>query len=213
MKDMPRQLTLEQWDTRYKELRRQGLREPSYGGPLSRHVAESSDYRLAKLRYDDSPAALRLWNFLLTEEQRLHQAKTQGKKIIGVMKDLGTVPVMTYSLDNLVAFYPDGTWWIPCITELNTGMLAIADSLGIDESFCPVRAMLGAFVSGEHFPIPDRLICERLRNVRRFFCHRPEAQQSRLSDFMVGNSTQAHTRTKRRSRDPARRIFFAENTG
>ncbi|HUT92927.1 MAG TPA: 2-hydroxyacyl-CoA dehydratase family protein, partial [Thermoguttaceae bacterium] len=39
------------------------------------------------------------------------------------------------------------------------GLLEIADSLGIDDSFCPVRAMLGAFVSQAHFPIPDLLIC------------------------------------------------------
>ena len=31
--------------------------------------------------------------------------------------------------------------------------------MGIDESFCPVRAMLGAFVSRAHFPIPDLLDC------------------------------------------------------
>jgi benzoyl-CoA reductase/2-hydroxyglutaryl-CoA dehydratase subunit BcrC/BadD/HgdB len=43
--------------------------------------------------------------------------------------------------------------------ELNAGLLSIADSLGIDESFCPVRAMLGAFVSEAHFPIPDLLVC------------------------------------------------------
>jgi len=43
--------------------------------------------------------------------------------------------------------------------ELSAGLLSIADSLGIDESFCPVRAMLGAFVTGAHFPLPDRLIC------------------------------------------------------
>jgi hypothetical protein len=155
----PQQITLEQWDGRYGQLKQQGLSEPWYGGPLSRHVYKENDYRLSNLRYDNSPAALRLWNFLLTEEQRLHEAKSRGKKIVGAMKDLGTVPVMAYAFDNLVAFYPDGAWWIPCITELNTGLLAIADSLGIDESFCPVRAMLGAFVSGEHFPIPDRLIC------------------------------------------------------
>ncbi len=75
------------------------------------------------------------------------------------MKDLGTVPVMAYSLDNVIAFYPDGAWWIPCVMELSDKLFSIADSLGIDESFCPVRAMLGAFVNEEHFPIPDMLIC------------------------------------------------------
>ncbi|MHC4618568.1 MAG: 2-hydroxyacyl-CoA dehydratase [Planctomycetota bacterium] len=154
----PRQITLEQWDEQYRRLQKAGLREPEYGGPISRHV-EDGDYRLLKLRYDNSEASLRLWNFLLTEEQRLHKARAEGKKIVGTMKDLGTVPVMAYSLENVVAFYPDGAWWIPCVMELSAGLLGIADSLGIDESFCPVRAMLGAFVTGAHFPIPDRLIC------------------------------------------------------
>lgn len=158
MTDEPRQITLEQWDRRYKQLQNRGLSEPGYGGPLSRHV-EDGNYRLLKLRYDNSAAALRLWNFLLTEEDRLHQARAQGKKIVGTMKDLGTVPVMAYSSDKLVAFYPDGAWWIPCVMELSAGLLSIADSLGIDESFCPVRAMLGAFVTGAHFPIPDLLTC------------------------------------------------------
>jgi benzoyl-CoA reductase/2-hydroxyglutaryl-CoA dehydratase subunit BcrC/BadD/HgdB len=43
--------------------------------------------------------------------------------------------------------------------ELGAGLLEIADSLGVDESFCPVRAMLGAFVTEAHFPIPDLLVC------------------------------------------------------
>jgi benzoyl-CoA reductase/2-hydroxyglutaryl-CoA dehydratase subunit BcrC/BadD/HgdB len=42
---------------------------------------------------------------------------------------------------------------------LSAGLLKIADELGISESFCPVRAMLGAFVSGSHFPKPDLLFC------------------------------------------------------
>ena len=158
MSDVPRQITLEEWDRRYEELQRAGIHQPSYSGPLSRHV-EDGDKRLLKLRYDNSAAALRLWNFLLTEEDRLHEARTSGKKLVGTMKDLGTVPVMAYSFDNVVAFYPDGAWWIPCVMELDAGLLEIADSLGIDESFCPVRAMLGAFVTGAHFPLPDLLTC------------------------------------------------------
>jgi benzoyl-CoA reductase/2-hydroxyglutaryl-CoA dehydratase subunit BcrC/BadD/HgdB len=74
------------------------------------------------------------------------------------MKDLGTVPVMAYSLPNVVAFYPDGAWWTPCI-EMSAELLGIAGSMGINESFCPVRAMLGAFVAGDRFPIPDLLVC------------------------------------------------------
>jgi benzoyl-CoA reductase/2-hydroxyglutaryl-CoA dehydratase subunit BcrC/BadD/HgdB len=155
---MPKRITLEQWDLQYEQLQGAGIYQPNYGGPLSRHL-DDGDQRLLKLRYDNSAAALRLWNFLLTEEDRLRDARAGGKKLIGTMKDLGTVPVMAYSFGNLVAFYPDGAWWIPCVMELSAGLLNIADSLGIDESFCPVRAMLGAFVTGAHFPLPDRLIC------------------------------------------------------
>ncbi len=158
MNGAARRITLGEWDGRYAELRAAGLCEPSYGGPLRRHV-DDGDLRLVKLRMDNSAAALRLWNFLLSEEDRLHQARAEGKKIVGTMKDLGTVPVMAYSLDDVVAFYPDGAWWIPCVMENRTGLLEIADSLGIDESFCPVRAMLGAFVSEAHFPIPEMLTC------------------------------------------------------
>ncbi len=158
MTDAPRQLTLDEWDRRYRQLERTGLVQPCYGGPLSRHLRDG-DYRLASLRYDNSPAALRLWNFLLTEEDRLREARQRGKKIVGAMKDLGTVPVMADSFSNLIAFYPDGAWWIPCVMELSAGLLEIADSLGIDESFCPVRALLGAFVTRCHFPIPDLLVC------------------------------------------------------
>ena len=158
MNNEPQQITIAEWDKHYEHLQKQGLSEPDYGGLLSRHVGDG-DKRLLKLRYDNSAAALRLWNFLLTEEKRLHQARAEGKKIVGTMKDLGTVPVMAFSLDDVVAFYPDGAWWIPCVMEFSAGLLEVADSLGIDESFCPVRAMLGAFITEAHFPIPDQLIC------------------------------------------------------
>ncbi len=39
------------------------------------------------------------------------------------------------------------------------GFFRIADSIGINDSFCPVRAMLGAFITGEHFSRPDLLTC------------------------------------------------------
>jgi benzoyl-CoA reductase/2-hydroxyglutaryl-CoA dehydratase subunit BcrC/BadD/HgdB len=158
MSDAARRITLDQWDQRYAELRAAGLSEPNYGGPLRRHV-DDGDLRLQKLLMDNSPASLRLWNFLLSEEDRLRRSRDQGKKLVGTMKDLGTVPVMAYSLNNLVAFYPDGAWWLPCVMECSTGLLEIADSLGIDDSFCPVRALLGAFVSQDNFPLPGLIIC------------------------------------------------------
>lgn len=158
MKAPPARISLDEWDGRYEELRRGGLREPSCGGPLRRHVADG-DRGLRRLSFDNSAAALRLWNFLLTEEDRLHAARAGGCRIVGAMKDLGTVPVMAYSLPGLVAFYPDGAWWTPCVMEMSDELLNVADRLGIDETFCPVRAMLGAFVTRRHFPIPDLLVC------------------------------------------------------
>jgi len=156
--EKPAQLSLRDWDDRYLELKAQGFQEPEYGGPLSRHL-DDGDLRLQKLRFDNSPESLRLWNFLLTEEERLKAAKKAGHKLVGTMKDLGTIPVLAYAFPNMTAFYPDGAWWIPCVMELSAGLLDVADALGFDESFCPVRAMLGAFVTGAHFPIPDHLIC------------------------------------------------------
>jgi len=157
--DHPQKLTLDQWDERYRALCHGGLSEPDYGGPLRRHLDSGGDRRLLRLRMDNSAAALRLWNLLLSEEDRLHRARAEGKFLVGTMKDLGTVPVMAYSLDDVLAFYPDGAWWTPCLMEHSEGLLALADRLGVDDSFCPVRAMLAALVNEEHFPVPDALIC------------------------------------------------------
>ena len=42
MNDAPRRITLAEWEQRYVALRAAGLREPSYGGPLGRHVDDGS---------------------------------------------------------------------------------------------------------------------------------------------------------------------------
>ena len=159
MNTSPRKLSLDEWDDRYEQLRRDGLREPGYGGRLRRHVVREKDFRLQQLQFDSSPAALRLWNFLLTENERLHQARAMGHKIVGTMKDLGTVPVMACALPGVRAFYPDGAWWTPCLMECSDKLLQQAEMMGIDASFCPVRAMLPAFENGGHFPEPDLLVC------------------------------------------------------
>lgn len=153
----PAQITMQQWDRRYEQLKAAGLSEPFFGGPLSRHVTDG-DTRLRHLKLDNSGAALGLWNLLLSENARLRQYRAGGQKIIATMKDLGTVPVMVYSLDNAVAFYPDGAWWTPCLMEQNEGLFELAAQYGLDESYCPVRAMLAAFVNEEHFPRPDLAI-------------------------------------------------------
>jgi benzoyl-CoA reductase/2-hydroxyglutaryl-CoA dehydratase subunit BcrC/BadD/HgdB len=159
MKAPPRKISLQEWDARYACLVKGGLGEPGYGGALSRHVRCRHDLRLEHLRFDNSAAALRLWNLLLTEEDRLRAHRAQGRKLVGAMKDLGTIPVMACCLPNLIAFYPDAAWWTPCLMELSDGLLGVANRLGVKESFCPVRAMLGAFVTKAHFPLPDLLVC------------------------------------------------------
>jgi hypothetical protein len=159
MTALPLQISLQEWGPRRQALLRQGLLEPPYGGDLARHVERERDVRLRQLRFDNSSAALQLWNFLLTENQRLRAAREQGDKLVGAMKDLGTIPVMACALPRLRAFYPDGAWWTPCLMECDDGLLLQAERLGVDAGFCPVRAMLGAFQSESHFPRPDRLIC------------------------------------------------------
>ena len=158
MNDPLTQLTIHEADRRYVELRAAEGVPGRYGGTLCRHVVRG-DSRLLRLRFDGSPEGLALWDFLLTEEERLRKHRDEGAILVGTMKDLGTIPVMAYALPGVVAFYPDGAWWIPCMMEMSEGSFAVADSLGIDESFCPVRAMLGAFLTEKHFPIPDYLVC------------------------------------------------------
>lgn len=158
MTTAPAKISLDDWGERYAVLVREGLMEPWYGGPLERHVADG-DLRLRSLCFDNSPAALRLWNLLLTEEERLWEAHSHGKKIVGAMKDLGTVPLLAYAAPELVAFYPDGSWWLPCVMEGSDKLFDIADRLGVDDTFCPVRAVLGAFETERHFPVPDLLTC------------------------------------------------------
>jgi benzoyl-CoA reductase/2-hydroxyglutaryl-CoA dehydratase subunit BcrC/BadD/HgdB len=49
---------------------------------------------------------------------------------------------------------------VPAVRQLpNEGCLAAAAQHGLDESFCPVRAMFGAFVTETQFPRPDLLVC------------------------------------------------------
>src|SRR4030042_2612497 len=36
MNDIPRRITLEEWDLRYEQLKKAGIYQPAYGGPLSR---------------------------------------------------------------------------------------------------------------------------------------------------------------------------------
>ena len=131
---------------------------PSYLGTPRCFVELEGDSRLRSLRFDNSPASLRLWSFLLSENDRLAAARKAGKKIVGTLKDLGTAPIIAFSSPDAVAFYPDGAWWIPCVMEMSEGLLRIAGAEGFGEEVCPVRAALAAFLNKAHFPIPDLLV-------------------------------------------------------
>ena len=158
MNNLASKFSFLQWDIEYKKLAKQGIISEDIIKPISWFIENDDDFILSDLQFDQSIECLELWNFLLTENSRLRKSKQQGKKIVGTMKDLGTIPVLAYSYDNIVAFYPDGAWWIPCVMKMSDGLFAYADALGINDSYCPVRAMIGAFENEEHFPKPDLLI-------------------------------------------------------
>jgi len=80
-------------------------------------ISTTADLRLSKLRMDNSPAALRALELPVVGGGSAAPGPGGSKRLVGAMKDLGTVPVMAYSLDDVVAFYPDGAWWLPCLME------------------------------------------------------------------------------------------------
>lgn len=134
-------------------------------GPVSRHLAHG-DRRLRHLRFDPAAASRSLWNFLLSESERLEEARRSGRRLVAAIKDLGPIPVLASALPEVLPFALDGAWWIPCLMEQSDGLLQQADALGVDASFCPVRAMLGVYlppapgsVSACHYPPPDLITC------------------------------------------------------
>jgi|GEM_PF-14996 len=115
------------------------------------------DTLLRRLKFDNSLAALRLWAFLFSEKDRLFLAKEKGWKIFAAMKDLGSVPVLSYAVPNSLTFYADELWWAPCFAE-EAHLLEEAAKLGAGEDLCFVRAALGAMVTLDYFPPPDLCI-------------------------------------------------------
>ena len=155
---MSRRLTMQECEIPFS----QGLANGSItaGTRSLTHWLGTGDARLADLRFDEAPVFLELWDFILSEEERLRAARAAGQFIVGAMKDLGTVPVLVDALGKGArAFYPDGAWWLPCLQRRGGGQLEAADRLGIGEAFCPVRALLGCYAAGSDFPAPDLDIC------------------------------------------------------
>lgn len=167
MKDAAEKLTVQQWETRAREIPDEfrencrHLRNVVPGGvPYLFTPYEYScrgDLLLRRLKFDSSPAALRLWAFLFSEKDRLFLARENGLKIVSLMKDLGQTAVLTYAFPNQLSFYADELWWAPCFAE-ETYLLDEAGRLGATAELCYVRAALGAMVTGDYFPDPDLCI-------------------------------------------------------
>lgn len=161
----PRQIDYRQWHRLFKLIPDETVQETRY----FRHLpeAEWSQYLfppsthavygnrlLRKLKYDNSPAALRLWGFALSEGERIYRARQAGMKVAAAMGDLGAVTPLIYSFPNVTAFYPDCLWWTPFLMESHT-LFEEAEQYGLGEDCCFVRAALGAFSRKAYFPKPD----------------------------------------------------------
>jgi benzoyl-CoA reductase/2-hydroxyglutaryl-CoA dehydratase subunit BcrC/BadD/HgdB len=161
----PAQISLEEWHHRFKDIPDERVEKTRYyrhlpdAGwsqylfPPSTHLVYGNRL-LRKLKFDNSPAALRLWGFALSEGERIYRARQAGMKVIAVMGDLGAVPPLVYSFPNTVAFYPDCLWWTPFLMESKV-LFDEAARFGMGEDCCFVRAALGAFSKKAYFPRPD----------------------------------------------------------
>jgi benzoyl-CoA reductase/2-hydroxyglutaryl-CoA dehydratase subunit BcrC/BadD/HgdB len=160
----PKRISSIEWDERINEIPSEFHRECRYLRTIRKggvpylfspsEYARRGDRLLDRLKFDSSPAALRLWAFIFSEKDRLFLAKENGWKIFAVMKDLGQVPVITYSMPETLSFYADALWWAPCFAE-NPKLLDEAEKLGATNELCYVRAALGAFKTLDYFPMPD----------------------------------------------------------
>ena len=121
--------------------------------PPSTHIPYGNRL-LRKLKFDNSPASLRLWGFVMSEGERIYRARQAGMKVIAVMGDLGAITPLVYSFPDTIAFYPDCLWWTPFLMESRV-LFDEAARYGLGEDCCFVRAALGGFSRRAYFPQPD----------------------------------------------------------
>ncbi|MCX6639916.1 MAG: 2-hydroxyacyl-CoA dehydratase family protein [bacterium] len=168
MKPKPLQIDYREWHQLFKQVPDQQVETTRYyrqldDAPWSQYLFPPSTHAvygnrlLRKLHFDNSPAALRLWGFVLSEGERIFRARQAGMKIIAPMGDLGCVTPLIYSFPNTIAFYPDCLWWTPFLMESHV-LFDDAAELGLGEDSCFVRAALGAFFKQAYFPKPDLCI-------------------------------------------------------
>jgi benzoyl-CoA reductase/2-hydroxyglutaryl-CoA dehydratase subunit BcrC/BadD/HgdB len=106
------------------------------------------------LKFDNSLAALRLWNFIMYERERQFRARQRGRKIFATIQDFGALaPIIMAGKDTLIYDY---SWpvWDPFFTQ-NLELFNLADRYGLDENYCAIRVMLPAMLKQAYDPIPD----------------------------------------------------------
>jgi benzoyl-CoA reductase/2-hydroxyglutaryl-CoA dehydratase subunit BcrC/BadD/HgdB len=168
MRAAPKQVDFREWHQLFKNIpaelvestryyrRLKDAEWSQYLFPPSTHAVYGNRL-LRKLKYDNSPAALRLWGFALSEGERIYRARQAGMKVIAVMGDLGAVTPLVYSFPDAIAFYPDCLWWTPFLMESRI-LFDEAVKFGLGEDCCFVRAALGGFSKRAYFPKPDLCI-------------------------------------------------------
>ena len=157
---MPKGISSAEWDRRFAECcaRQRGRYVAAGGGsylePPSSWAA-AGDRRLERLRYDPDPAALALCSFLESQTARLRERASGGARIVACMKDLSTVPTLLAAAgDRLACFSADMAFMQPTTSE-DPRLLDLAAERGLGESFCDVRAAVGALAAGDYWPRPD----------------------------------------------------------
>ncbi len=113
--------------------------------------------RLARLKFDPDPRALRLFGFAMEETERLYRAKREGMKVVALMGDYGAVAPLLHGFPGVTCFYPDFAYWSPFLAESDV-LLERADRAGLGEDTCFVRAAVGGFASKACWPDPDLLV-------------------------------------------------------
>ena len=198
MSETPRQITLQEWDGRYAELRASGLRNPVWRSawPARRRRRP----RLLKLRFDNSPAALRLWNFLLTEEERLHGPRGRGQEDRRHDEGPGHRPGhglrfaqrgRLLSRRRLVDAVPDGAQRAAAPDRRFAGHRRVV---------LPGAGHARGVRERRAFPHSRPADLQRRGDLRRFFRHRPAAGGLGYPDPLVGNAASPRAGTGRSGR-------------
>ncbi|NQU02889.1 MAG: 2-hydroxyacyl-CoA dehydratase [Syntrophaceae bacterium] len=109
---------------------------------------------MGDLKFDNSLAALRLWNFMMYERERQFKARQRGRKIFATIQDFGALAPIIMAGRNTLIY--DFSWpvWDPFFTK-NLELFNLADRYGLDENYCAIRVMVPAMMKQAYAPTPD----------------------------------------------------------